>query len=1571
MKGTNKGALDFSPKRQALLQQLLRREGMATAACSKIRRQISGVDANRGPRSFPVSFAQERMWFMDRLTPGNPVFNLNCDWRFTYPLEIATLRRSINEMVRRHESLRTTFVATDGEPRQIVADSLNLALPTMDLRDLAEPERDATVLGIATDEARRPFDLTRGPLLRTTLLRLGAEEWVFLLTMHHIISDGWSLQVFWDELLAVWTAYDTGQSSPLADLEIQYSDFSVWQRNWFTGEVLQTQSDYWKRQLAGLTVLELHTDHARPAVQTANGSTHALKLSASLSMALSAFSRDQGVTMFMTLLAAFQSLLFRYTGQDDIAVGTFIANRNRAELEGLIGFFVNTLVLRADCSGEISFRELLKQVRGVTLDAFAHQDLPFAKLVQELHPERDLSRNPLFQVAFQLLNLPGAREKEADSATPVMNVQRGSAVLDITLTMWESAEGLAGEFEYNRDLFDAGTIERMGVHYCNLLADVVARVDLPLHELALLDAEERRRLLIDWNATQADFPRDASLGSLFEAQVARDPGATALLCDGTEVSYAELNRRANRMARRLSSLGVGREARVGVCLERSVEMVIGLLAVLKSGGAYVPLDPAYPVDRLAFIVSDAGIEVLLSQEHLVGRLPRTGAQVLCLENWRAADEDERDLHVPVAPDDLAYVLYTSGSTGRPKGVPAVHRSAVNRLAWMWREYPFEPKEVCCARTSLNFVDSVWEIFGPLLKGIPTVIIREEISRDLSRLVTHLGRFHVTRLWLVPSLLRALLDLHNDLQLRLPRLRFWVTSGDALTPALFRRFRGQMPDAVLYNIYGTTEIWDATWFDPARSRFADDRAPIGRPISNVQVYVLDDYLAPVPVGVPGELCVGGVGVARGYHNLPELTREKFIADPFGHQPDGRLYRTGDRARYLPDGQLEYLGRRDRQVKIRGVRVEPAEVELVLSRHPAVCESAVLARQDASQEPILAAYVVRNSDYDGAELRKGADSWSAEHSRRWQEVWDEIYSNEPAPAHGALNLAGYRSSYTGLPTPQHEMREWLGHSVDTVLSRKPGSVLDIGCGAGLLLFRVAPHCDRYCATDFSRAALSYVEAELRQRNLPNVSLLHRAADDFVGFEPQSFDMVVLNSVVQYFPSIEYLLAVLEGAIRVLRPGGAIYLGAIRSLSLLEVFHASVELDRASARLSIGQLRQRIRKCVAEEGELAIDSSFFHALKNRFPQIAMVMVSPKRGRYQNELTRFRYEVILQVNTRVHSSGELEWLDWRREQLSLPVIQQVLGEGKSAALGVVGIPNGRLTVGFKVLELLAGLSDQDTVANLRDALAAFRDVGVDPKDLWGLHAKLPCTVELQWPATGEESCLHAVMGAAVSGETEGELSAGAVSCDSGAPRPWAAYANSPLQRVLPRLLIPELRRTLQTALPAHMVPSTFVLLEALPLTPSGKLDLAALPMPDRSRTEREAIHMAPRTRTEQVLAGIWTQLLGVERVGAHDNFFEIGGHSLLATRLNSRIRETFQLELPLRAIFETPSIVGLAQLLEEALARGERREESVIVRQLRDARAPAMPAVEEGDSATLSKVRQRGISQSDSAPREGHPPR
>ena len=1269
MNDTNARPFDLSPARRQMLDALLKRDGIEPM---HDRIAPSGPARAAGRRTFPLSFPQERIWFLDRLSPGNPLYNVNCDWRFTYPVDLETLRRSVNEVVRRHELLRTTFGSVDGEPVQIVAASLDLPLPVVDLRGTPQAGREAEALRLATAEARKPFDLTQGPLVRVTLLCMGGDDYILLVTMHHIVSDGWSLGLFWDELLAIWTAYDEGRPSPLPDLTIQYTDFAVWQRTCLAANVLPKQSEYWKKQLAGLSALQLYTDRRRPAVQTSNGSTCAVALPRALAAAAKRFSRDRGATLFMTLLAAFQALLFRYTEQSDIAVGTYIANRNRAEIEGLIGFFVNTLVLRVDFSRRPSFGDLLRQVRQSTLDAYEHQDLPFAKLVMELQPERDLSRNPLVQVAFQFLNLPGGRDADAASDTAVLDVQRDSAILDVTMSIWDATDGLAGEIEYNRDLFDARTIERMAAHYRNLLADAIARPDAGIQDLDMLDPEERCRVLVEWNATAAGYAREASLVSLFEAQAGRAAQAPALRGDGAWLSYGELNRRANRLARHLRGLGVGLETRVGVCMQRSVDMVVVLLAILKAGGAYVALDPAYPADRLTYMVADAGLTVLLGDERSLQSLPGTPARVVCVDAGLAADEDEDDLGLAIGAENLAYVIYTSGSTGRPKGVLAPHRGAVNRFAWMWRAYPFGAGEVCCARTSLSFVDLVWELFGPLLAGVPSVIVAEEALRDVRQLVATLAEHRVTRIVVVPSLLSALLDSVDDLDARLPGLRQWISSGEALSAELVRRFHERLPGRRLINLYGSSEVaGDVTCYEAGAEEVGE--VPIGWPISNTQAYIVDGAMHAVPVGVPGELLVGGDGLARGYHERAELTAEKFIANPFEAAGGTRLYRTGDLARYLPDGRIVLLGRRDRQVKIRGFRIEPAEIEGVLAQHPGVHAAAVVARDDGSAGPTLVAYIVRNRHHDASDARSGAAAWSSTRVRQWHEVWDEIYCETAVPADPMLNLAGWDSSYTGLPIPAEEMREWIDGSVERVRALAPSKVLDVGCGAGLLLLRLARDCRRYVGTDFSASALRFVEAQTRSLDLPGVALLQRDADDFAGLEQERFDLVILNSVIQYFPGVDYLLKVLEGALGVLAPGGSIYLGAVRSLPLLEAFHASVELHGAPLSLLIGQLRQRIRRRVGEEEELTIDPELFASLQRRLPRIGRVRIEPKRGQFQNELTRFRYEVLLHADCPPESPETSQWLDWRREQLSMPAVRQMVRQDARRRLAITRIPDAR----------------------------------------------------------------------------------------------------------------------------------------------------------------------------------------------------------------------------------------------------------------------------------------------------------
>ena len=693
----------LSPERRAVLEKLLRERHQGAALPAPIGRRSS-------PGPLPLSYAQQRLWFLDQLMPGTTLFNLSTAYPITGEVDPAVLESSLNEIVRRHEVLRTTFRALNGEPYQLVASSFWLNLRLADLRSKPASRRAEASIALASEEAQRPFDLARGPLLRTALVRMDSQSYVFLLTIHHIISDAWSTGVFWEELNKIWDAFAEGKPSPVPELPIQYADFAVWERDWLKGPGLLKQLAYWREQLGGMTVLQLPTDRPRPAVQSTRGAALRVAIGPELTGQVRAIGRTENATLFMTLLAAFQTLLFRYTGQEDIVSGTFLANRNRIEIEPLIGFFVNSLVLRTDFRRARSFREVLQQVRKMTMDGYAHQDVPFARLVQELQPERDLSRNPLFQVAFQLLNTPGIASDEPAVDGPLLEGIRQTAILDLTFTLWESGGGLDGEIEFNIDLFNAGTIARMAKHYETLLESLVSDPDAPVAVMSLLSAEERKQIVESWNATGAEYPSEESLASLFEAQVERSPQAVALIFENRETTYRELNESANKVAHLLGELGVGIEGHVGICMKRSVLMVEAMLGVLKAGAALVTLDPAWPGERLAYMAKDAAFTAVLTQRDLLDRLPEHCGTKVCLDDARLMDlQSVENLALPVSPENLAYIIYTSGSTGTPKGVLGLHRGAVNRFAWMSKAYPYRAGEVCCARTSLSFVDSIQEI----------------------------------------------------------------------------------------------------------------------------------------------------------------------------------------------------------------------------------------------------------------------------------------------------------------------------------------------------------------------------------------------------------------------------------------------------------------------------------------------------------------------------------------------------------------------------------------------------------------------------------------------------------------------------------------------------------------------------------------------------------------------------------------------------------------------------------------------------------------------------------------------
>jgi len=938
---------------------------------------VSLTSVETASNSHPLAFTQERLWFLDQLAPGNPAYNIAFAVRLQGSLSVDILERSLNEVVRRHEALRTTFKVVEGQPAQVISPSLWLPLKVVDCQNLPREGCETEVQRLATQESQQPFQLSQGPLLRAQLFFIAQQQHILLLTLHHIIADEWSIEVFLRELVKSYKGFLLHGSPSMPTLPVQYKDFTHWQRQWLQGDRLDSQLAYWKQHLKEPpAVLSLPTDHPRPAVQSYQGARQSLALPRLLTKKLKALSNEESVTLFMLLVATFKTLLYRYTGQEDILVGSPIANRNRSELKGLIGFFVNTLVLRTDLSGNPSFQELLGRVRQVALGAYTHQEVPFNQLVEVLQPERDVSHTPLFQVSFTFRNPPQLEAIPGLALSP-FEVDSKTAQFDLGLVVETTKQGLTASFEYNTDLFEAATITRMLGHWQSLLEGIVANPQTRLSDLPLLAEAERCRLLEQWNDTGADYPQDLCIHQWFEAQVERTPDAIAVVFEEQQLTYQELNHRANQLAHYLQQLGVKPEVLVGICVERSLEMVVGLLGILKAGGAYVPLDPAYPQERLAFMLADAKVSVLLTQQQLVKDLPKQEISIVCVDADKTISrQSQKDPIRQAASENLAYVIYTSGSTGKPKGVQISHSAVVNFLDSMRQQPGIAGSDVLLAVTTISFDIAALELYLPLITGARVVLVNREVAIDSSRLLEYVKRSDATMMQATPAAWRVLLSAGWQCENHLKIL----CGGEALPFELANRLREK--SASLWNLYGPTEttIWSAVneVTSSARTRLklsnGDALVPIGCPITNTQIYLLDTHQQLVPVGIPGELYIGGAGLARGYFNRPELTSEMFVPNPFDEKLGTRLYRTGDLARYLSNGEIEYLGRIDHQVKIRGFRVELGEVEALLKLYPTVQEAVVMAREDQPGDQRLVAYIVPTPESQGERLDRSLESHS---------------------------------------------------------------------------------------------------------------------------------------------------------------------------------------------------------------------------------------------------------------------------------------------------------------------------------------------------------------------------------------------------------------------------------------------------------------------------------------------------------------------------------------------------------------------------------------------------------------------
>lgn len=1493
----------LSPAKRAILERRVLAGG---------KRPTASI-TRRGAEAPPVlSFAERRLWFLDQLEPQSAFYNMPIAARLLGPLDRRALSESLRTVVARHETLRTTYPALDGQPFRRVTANADVPIEWVDLSTEPQQERAAALSGGLKVRACRPFDLGAGPLLRVTVFRLDRQEHVVLLAMHHIVSDGWSMAVMLRELAVAYDAARQGKPCLLPEPEIEYADFAVWQQQQWEDGCWQAEFAYWQSRLGDdPPPLDLPCDHPRPAAASFIGATRAWEIPGELADGIRRLCRGEGVTLFMTLLAAYNVLLARWTRQDDFSVGTVVAHRNRRELESLIGFFANTLVLRTDLGGEPTFRQLLARVREVALAAYANQNLPFEKLVELLSPERHRSHAPLFQVALVVQNAPLELVLGGSVTIEPWPIDNGTAKYDLTFFATEDRGPIKGHVEYRTELFEPTTIDRMVAAFKLLLAGAVADPDQSIASLPLIEQVERLRVVEQWNATSGPVAQVASLVDCFEQHAERAPQRAAARYRDREITYGQLRQTAARLTAELQRCGVQEEIPVCTFLERSPELMAACLAIWRAGGTYVPVDPGQPPERVAHVIADTAAPLVITRRGLAARLATASCRHLLVEDFACGGDMAED-GSSAQPrsrraDARAYIIYTSGSTGRPKGVEVLHRGIVNFVAAQSELLGITREDRILNVLSPSFDGSLAETWLALANGACLVIADSETAVAADALQTLLAVEQVTLATVPPSVLE-LLDPRS-----LTALRTVVSAGEALSGELVARWA---PGRRFFNGYGPTEASVGTCMIELGAA-PYHRPPIGRPMRNMRVYVLDERLQPVPVGVPGEIVIGGMGVARGYLNQPELTAEKFVRDHLGPEAGGQLYRSGDLGRWRCDGTLEFIGRVDDQVKIRGYRIEPGEVAAVLRECPGVAQAAVVARRDAGRMPRLVGYVVA-TDEPNVEAGEGG-SLEAQHVGGWQALFDELHRSTLAPADPTFNIAGWVSSYNDRPIPAEEMRCWVDGTVERISALAGRRVLEVGCGTGLLLFPLARQCEAYVGTDFNPASLARLREVVAQQGLSSVvTLVECAADQMGAVGQQLFDVIVVNSVVQYFPSIDYLLRMLDDLLDYAAPGGRIFLGDLRTLPLESALAASIELARAGDDVSGDELRRRVALRLEKEEELLVDPMLFDVLPSRWSRLGRVELELKRGPAVNELTAFRYDVVLHLDR----AGEIERpsvLDFGSliagQSDPLAAVARFI-RGGSAPLVVRRVPNRRVAEAVAARQLLEEADAGLTAARLREMTRAASRGAVDPDEVRQLAVALGLDVEIRWSDGGQEGLFDAVFRAVAAGGKPVETARAATAAGrvpAGRCPDWSRYANRPLASAIARRLVPRLYNELSARLPDYMIPSALVVLERLPLSPSGKLDSRALPPPPNDRPQWSGAYVAPRNEHESVVAAVWEELLGVRPVGMTDDFFALGGHSMLAVQVMAEIQRRTGRRLPLAALFQQATVERLARMLSQ----------------------------------------------------------
>jgi amino acid adenylation domain-containing protein len=1436
-----------------------------TGNLPEARRPLTVMDK---PEEIPLSFAQLRLWFVDKIDGGAGTYNIPLVVRLLGALDEEALQAAIGDVIARHESLRTVFPDRDGTPRQHILSAAE-ATPVMGVTEIAADE----LADAMADMAAIGFDLATEAPVRAHLFRVAEDDHALLMPVHHIAGDGWSLVPLTRDLETAYTARSQGRVPDWKPLPVQYADYTLWQREILGDEddpnsAIRAQLAHWKQYLAGLPEeVTLPTDRPRPAVASYRGETLRFALTPEQYQQLMRCSREFDVSPFMVVQTVLAALLSKLGAGDDIPLGISIAGRTDEALDDLVGFLVNTLVMRTDLSGDPRFDDLLGKARVDGLAAFANQDLPFERLVEAVNPERSAGRHPLIQIglgfqnnATPTLDLPGL---DAWIEPAVTRTAKLDLLFDFREVQGEGdgPDHMVCAVEYATDLYDRSTVELLVERLVRLLDAATARPAARLSELDVLRDDERQRVLVEWNDTARAVDFD-TLPALFAAQVARTPEALALVAGAEELSYAELEVRVNRLARQLVARGIGAEDRVLLVMPKSVDLVVAQLAVVTAGAAFVPVDPAYPRDRVAFMAQDCAPALMLTRTDvaetaaevvpdtptLVVDDPATAAEIAARPDTRLTDAERVR---PASVDHAAYVIYTSGSTGRPKGVVVTHRGIGNLAAAQIERFAIRRDSRVVQYATPSFDAAVSETCIALLRGAALVLPVDTgllLGDALARFLTEYRVTHAT----IPPVALTGLD-----PAAVPADLVLTVAGEACPAELAGIWsHGRR----MINAYGPTETTVcATMSEPLTEAAVP---PIGTPITNMRVYVLDSRLSPVPPGVDGELYVAGVGLARGYLGRPGLTAERFVAAPFG-EPGERMYRTGDVVRRRADGQLEFVGRADDQVKLRGFRVEPDEIAGVLTDQPQVASAAVVIREDRPGERRLVGYVV-----PARQATEGRDTGlETDQVDKWQVINDEVYGaadEADGPPLGE-NFAGWHSSYDGSVLPEEEMRAWRAATVERILDLRPKRVLEIGVGAGLIMAPVAPHVELYWGADLSGTVIE----TLRRQTAADPVLADRTrftaapAHSLDGVPEGTFDTVVINSVAQYFPSVDYLTEVIAKAFALLGDTGAVFLGDLRDLRLLRCMRAGVHRV-AHPGDSPAAARAAVDRAVERETELLVDPGLFDTLAGTLDGFGGVDIRIKQGAYDNELSRYRYDVVLHKRpAEAVSLASVPVLAWD-DAGGLTGLATRLRESAAGPLRVTGIPNGRLAADLVAVAEIDGVPAPDGIA-----VGALTDIG----------SRAGYRTLVTWTAAAADGRLDAVFVPAGAGE-EPEPAYRDLYLPGPAPE---RYANDPLAGRKDGALVAELHDALAARLPDYMVPAALVVLDALPVTPNGKLDQKALPAPDAAAS---ASHLAPATPEEETIARIFAEVLGLARVGADDDFFRQGGDSIVSIQLVSKAR-------------------------------------------------------------------------------------